>query len=314
MVTLENALLWGAVAIGAAGLAFAFAIVFPGRRVDARRRLQTPDAGGGALAHTATGATTLVTRMVAARPRVQRWAYALERAGIRRPLPEVIIMVGAGVLLGFATGMLVSGPLLGLIFSVVLLLLLIGVVAIRADLRRKKFTDQLDDVLQLLATNLRAGHSMLQALSGLATDIDEPARSELTRAVNEVRVGRDLGEAIEETASRMASEDFAWVAQAVSINRRVGGNLADVLESISVTIRERNQIRRQVRSLSAEGRLSGYILVGMPIVVALILSLLNPLYFEVFTQTAAGLTMLAACVALMTLGSLWLWRLVQVEY
>lgn len=155
---------------------------------------------------------------------------------------------------------------------------------------------------------------MLQALSGLATDIDEPARSELTRAVNEVRVGRDLGEAIEETASRMASEDFAWVAQAVSINRRVGGNLADVLESISVTIRERNQIRRQVRSLSAEGRLSGYILVGMPIVVALILSLLNPLYFEVFTQTAAGLTMLAACVALMTLGSLWLWRLVQVEY
>lgn len=94
----------------------------------------------------------------------------------------------------------------------------------------------------------------------------------------------------------------------------MGGNLADVLDNISVTIRERNQIRRQVRSLSAEGRLSAYILVGMPIVVALLLSMLNPVYFQVFTSTTAGFAMLFACAVLMTLGSLWLWRLIQVEY
>lgn len=313
MVILGDSPVWGAVALLVAGLVVATLLAFPGRRIDVRKRLQA-DRGAGVLAHTASGATTLVTRLVSGRDRAKRWTYALDRAGVRRPLPEVIIILGAGLLFVFALGMLINGVLLGMLFAVMLVLVAVLGVSIRADMRRRRFTDQLDDVLQLLATNLRAGHSLQQSLTALARDIEEPGRSELTRTVNEVRVGRDLGDAIDETAQRMASEDFTWVAQAVNINRRVGGNLADVLDNISVTIRERNQIRRQVRSLSAEGRLSAYILVGMPIVVALLLSMLNPVYFQVFTSTTAGFAMLFACAVLMTLGSLWLWRLIQVEY
>lgn len=314
MVTLADSPLWAAVFLALGGLVVALVLAFPGRNIDVRRRLQAPEPKSGALAHTATGATTLVTRIVARRPRAQRWAYALDRAGIRRSLPEVIIILGAAMLLALALGMLLRGVVLGLLLALMVFLAAFTTVVIRADLRRKKFTDQLDDVLQLLATNLRAGHSLLQSLSALATDIDEPARSELTRTVNEVRVGRDLADAIEETAKRLESEDFTWVAQAVGINRRVGGNLADVLEKISITIRERNQIRRQVRTLSAEGKLSGYILIGMPIGVAVVLSVLSPIYLNVFTGSVAGLVLLGTCVVLMTLGSLWLWRLVQVRY
>lgn len=112
----------------------------------------------------------------------------------------------------------------------------------------------------------------------------------------------------------MDSEDFTWVAQAISIHRRVGGNLSDVLDTISVTIRERNQIRRQVHALSAEGRLSAVILMGLPVAVALLLSIFNPVYLQTFTQSVPGLVMLGVCAVLMTVGGLWLSRLIKVDY
>lgn len=297
-----------------AGLIVAAVMAVPRRQVVARERLHGPSPQGSALERTTRTTTALISRAVGRGGRARSWRYALDRAGIRRDLPDFVLMVGAATLAGVAIGALLGGAWLAVLFGVAVPLLTAVYVAIRADRRKAQFGDQLDDLCQLLATNLRAGHSLVQSLSALAVEVEEPARSELSRAVNQVRVGRDLGDALGETAERMGSADFSWIAQAIAIHRQVGGNLADVLDTVALTIRERNQIRRQARSLSAEGRMSAWVLVGLPILLALALSILNPIYLEVFTQTRIGLLMLLACVVMMSIGSLWLSRLVKVEY
>ncbi len=187
-------------------------------------------------------------------------------------------------------------------------------VNIRSDRRKSAFAEQLDDILTLLASNLRAGHSLPQALDSLSGEIEEPASSEIARAVTQVRVGRDLSDALGDVADRMDSDDFRWITQAISIHRQVGGNLADVLDTVANTIRERGQVRRQVRSLSAEGRLSAYVLIALPFFVVLVLMVINPGYLAVFTTTAIGWVMLAVAAVLLVVGAIWMRATVRVEF
>jgi tight adherence protein B len=137
---------------------------------------------------------------------------------------------------------------------------------------------------------------------------------EFSRVINETRVGRQLGHALEETARRTNSEDFVWVTQAIAINREVGGNLAEVLDGVGYTIRERNQIRRQVKALSAEGRLSAVVLMALPLGVLAFLSITNPAYIARFTESLAGYTMIAAGVFLLIIGGLWLRKVVSLKF
>ncbi|HEX6336355.1 MAG TPA: type II secretion system F family protein, partial [Jiangellaceae bacterium] len=124
----------------------------------------------------------------------------------------------------------------------------------------------------------------------------------------------DLTEALSDVAERMDSDDFRWITQAIAIHRQVGGNLAEVLDTVANTIRERGQVRRQVESLSAEGRLSAYVLIALPFFVVLFLSLVNPGYLAVFTATAIGWAMLAVAGVLLVVGIFWLRATVKVEF
>jgi tight adherence protein B len=137
---------------------------------------------------------------------------------------------------------------------------------------------------------------------------------ELSRVVNETRIGRDLGSSLNDVAQRTQSEDFAWVAQAIEIHREVGGDLAEVLDHVGETIRDRNQIRRQVRALSAEGRMSALVLLALPVVMFFALMLINPTYAQTFTSTVPGYLMIAASIVMLALGSVWLSRLVKPKY
>ena len=130
----------------------------------------------------------------------------------------------------------------------------------RADQRRKKFYEELPDAMQMLAGSLSAGYSLPQALDTVAKDSTGPLGQEVNRALLESRLGLPIEETLEAVAQRMESKDFHWVVMAIRINRRVGGNLAEVLTNVGQTLRERERLRRQVRTLSAEGRLSGWIL------------------------------------------------------
>jgi tight adherence protein B len=115
-------------------------------------------------------------------------------------------------------------------------------------------------------------------------------------------------------AARMRSDDFTWVAQAIAIHREVGGNLAEVLDSVGQTIRERNAIRRQVKALSAEGKLSAVVLMALPFGVTGFLAVANPSYLAKFTQSLAGYAMLAAAALMMAVGAVWLKKTVAIRF
>ena len=279
--------------------------------VDRRRPVAAP--GAGALTNATTQLTAFVDRVLR-RSHAEVHDAVLIRAGVETRLQDFAVMVGAGALVAAAVGDVLSGPLLGLGLAVAVPLVVRFSLGVMAGRRRKAFADQLDDSLQLIASSLRAGHSMLQALASVAREAEKPTSVEFARIINETRVGRQLSHSLDETAARMGSEDFTWVTQAIAINREVGGNLAEVLDGVANTIRERNQIRRQVQALSAEGKLSAYVLMALPFGIAGFLMFSNPAYMTKFTTSLLGYSLIGACVVLLIIGGLWLRKVVSFKF
>ncbi|MGO4228194.1 type II secretion system F family protein [Arthrobacter sp. YAF34] len=238
----------------------------------------------------------------------------LDAAGLKKGPGDYLLMAGAATLvvsvLGFFTGGLFLALLLAILAPVVLYMLLNALVS----RRRRKFDDQVPDTLQMFSGGLRAGHSLLRAIDAAAQENEAPMAEELSRVVNETRIGRDLGDALDEVARRTDNEDFSWIARSVEIHREVGGDLAEVLDHVGETIRDRNQIRGQVRALSAEGRISALVLMALPIVMFVGLTLFNPLYSRVFTSTLPGYLMIAAAALLLVVGGFWLSRLIKPKF
>lgn len=179
--------------------------------------------------------------------------------------------------------------------------------------RQKSMAEQLADVLSILASSLRAGHSFLQALDQVAGEIKEPSAGEFHRVVSEIRLGRSIDDAMVEMADRVGSEDMRWAVMAVNIQRQVGGNLAEVLDIVANTVRERAYVQRQVRVLSAEGRLSIFILAALPFGIFLYLALMNPEYVNVLFTTMIGRLLLLVGGTLMAAGIFVMTRIVRID-
>ena len=308
-------LVYGVAALGIALLIAFYLVLSPGPvRIPLERRRPPTPAGPSSLSGATTTMTGIIDRHLQRRRNVQARVAALERAGIKMRLQDVALLVMAAMLVAAALGVVLAGPLLGLGLALLVPILAKVGVSLRASRRRKMFADQLDDSLQLMASSLRAGHSLLQALNSVAAEAEEPTSVEFSRIINETRVGRELSQALDETALRTNSLDFGWVTQAIAINREVGGNLAGVLDGVSHTIRERNQIRRQVKALSAEGKLSALVLMALPLGVLGFLGVTNPAYIARFTQSLAGYAMIAAGVLLLLVGGLWLRKAVRIQF
>ncbi|WP_347060140.1 type II secretion system F family protein [Blastococcus sp. HT6-30] len=241
-------------------------------------------------------------------------AVALERAGVAMALPDFVLAVGLVATVATVLAALVGGPVLGLLVPLAVFLGARMLLRVRAGRRQAAFADQLDDSLQLMASSLRAGHSILRAMDSVATEAACPTSEEFARIINETRVGRDLTDALDEVADRMGSEDFTWVAQAIAIQREVGGNLAEVLDAVGHTIRERNAIRRQVKALSAEGKLSAMVLMALPFGIIAFISATNPSYLSAFTESLVGYAMLGVAGVMMLVGGLWLKKTVAIRF
>ena len=282
--------------------------------VDRRRPPSLNEAPPSVLSRVTGITTSAITDTLNRHGWTRSIADALDRAGIRLSPADFLVLVGAAGLVAAVLGFLVGGPLLGL------LLLLAAPFGGKAFLglavgkRRRAFANQRDDTLQLLAGSLRAGHSLLRAVDAVSREAQAPASEELARVVNQTRLGRDLNAALDETAERMGNEDFSWVAQAIGIHREVGGDLAEVLDQVGHTVRERNQIRRQVASLSAEGKLSAYILMALPFAVPGIMSLMNPSFFSLMFQKPLGWALLALVVIMLVVGGLWMRKIVSFKF
>jgi tight adherence protein B len=137
---------------------------------------------------------------------------------------------------------------------------------------------------------------------------------ELSRIVNETRIGRDLGESLADVARRTRNEDFLSISQAIEIHREVGGDLAEVLDHLGDTVRDRNQVRGQIQALSAEGRMSALVLMALPVVMFIGLTMFNEMYSRVFTATLPGYFMIAGAVVLLTAGGFWLSQIIKPKF
>lgn len=265
------------------------------------------------LERSASAATAVVGRILRRRG-VPQGTSMLELAAVRMRLQDFVFLILVGSTAGFALGLVLSGPFLGFVLALIAPAFARVWVGMRISRRQKQFADQLDDSLVLMSSNLRAGHSFAQALNSVATETESPTAEEFSRVVNETRVGRPLVDSLRDTAARMESDDFQWVAQAIGINHEVGGNLAEVLDQVAGTIRQRNEIRRLVSTLSAEGRLSGIILVALPFVVTGFLLLTNPGYLAPFTESLLGYALIVLAVIMLIIGSLWMAKTVSIKF
>ncbi|HKA85301.1 MAG TPA: VWA domain-containing protein, partial [Acidimicrobiales bacterium] len=171
-------------------------------------------------------------------------AAALESASISLRPGEFIVLTGIATLVAGLAGLAVGGLLGGIVLAVLVPLVARLIVGHLAERRRAKFAEMLPDTLQLLTSTLRSGYSLLQALDSVAQEAADPARTEFRRVLLEIRVGRDLSEALRALADRMRSPDFGWVVGAIEINREIGGDLAAVLENTAETIRGRQRVYR----------------------------------------------------------------------
>lgn len=183
----------------------------------------------------------------------------------------------------------------------------------RASARTKAFEEQLPEILNLVAGSLRAGWGMLQAIDLVVQETLPPASDEFKRVQTEARLGLPVEEALRAMAERLGSDDFRWAVAAIAIQREVGGNLAEVLDVVAGTIRDRAGLRRQVRALTAEGRLSAGILIGLPFFEFAVLMIVNPTYMSRLFTTSSGLVMAALGGVLLIIGAFWLRKAMAVE-
>ncbi|MFM7270754.1 MAG: type II secretion system F family protein [Actinomycetes bacterium] len=238
----------------------------------------------------------------------------LEQAGMDVRPGEYLLTVG-GIALGlFLLGVLAGGLLLGLMLAVVTAIVAALLVSRRIGKRQEAFADQLEQTLPLLSGSLRAGFSVTQAIDAVARESDSPTADEFRRVVVETRLGRDLDDSLRDLGERVNNPDFLWVVQAIEIHRMVGGDLAEVLDNVFATIRARNAVRRQVRALSGEGRLSAVVLFLLPIVTAMFIQVMNPGYLGALFQSAAGIAMIFFGCLLLGVGAIWTRKIIRVEY
>jgi tight adherence protein B len=238
----------------------------------------------------------------------------LEAAGLNMRVAEfVLISLGSA----FIPPLLVLAITRNLLVTVVVVLL--GVVgpflylSVRASRRQAKFEEQLPSTLQLLAGALQAGHSLQQAVDTVVQEAGDPIAGEFHRVLTEARLGRPLEEAFEAMARRTRSVDFEWTVMAIRLQRQVGGNLAEVLRTVSQTIRDRYSLKRQIKALSAEGRLSSIILSVLPLLLFTALLLLNPVFLKPLFTTPIGLMMMGGSAVLMLFGVFWLKKITDIK-
>ena len=182
----------------------------------------------------------------------------------------------------------------------------------RINRRRKAFEAQLPDAMSLIAGSLSAGHTFLRAIQMMCEESEPPLSEEFRRVVSETQLGDPLVDALERMANRLEVKDLQWVVQAIRIQQTVGGKLADLLHTLAEFIRAREEIRREVLVLTAEGRISAWILGGLPVLLLLAVQTMSPGYMEPMFQ-GWGLAVLAMTGASVAFGVMVILRMVKID-
>lgn len=239
---------------------------------------------------------------------------ALDQANLPlRPGEAIAGIIGLAAIVGLLVMVFQQSPIWGAVAAAVVLAVSVVLVQGVASRHKTKFENQLPDTLNLLSTSLRSGYSLLQAVEAVSAEAPEPTRREFGRAMNETRLGRSPVVALKQVADRMESLDFDWAVLAISIQREVGGNLAEVLQTAADTMLQRNRLRREMKALTAEGRVSAMVLGSLPFFLFLFLFTSRREYLQPMLDSTTGLVALGGAFGLLLLGIFWLSKIVKVD-
>jgi tight adherence protein B len=242
-----------------------------------------------------------------------RFKETLELAEIRMPALHIALWTVVMTLFVMWLLTVVLGSALFAVLGLAVPLVVRALIRRKLERRRKQFAEQLPDNLQVLASALRAGHSFVGALSVVVDDAAEPSRTEFRRVVADEQLGVQLEDAIRTVVRRMDNRDLEQVALVAALQRQTGGSMAEVLERVTDTVRERFELRRLVQTLTAQGRLSRWVVSALPFVLLLAISVINPTYTEPLFTTTGGRLALLFSVVMVSLGSYVIKRIVDIK-
>jgi tight adherence protein B len=314
--------------LGAAAIFLAFATVFtiislrprtaqgtskwstltPSSEARARKKGKTP------LSLIAESATALAEQSLNRGDRFRSVNAALERAGVAFRPGEFLVLVISAALAAAAIGFLLINAVFGLLFGGIVVLLVPAWLSSKAAKRSAAFNEQLGATLQLMSSSLRAGYGLLQSVDAVAEEAPSPTAEEFQRIKVETHLGRDLDEALQAASDRVNSEDFRWIAEAIQIHRQIGGDLAEILDAVNETIRDRTRIRRRIKALSAEGRISAVVLSLIPVALAIVISIINPAYIGELPATCLGQGLIVGGIIAWVIALMWMRRIVRLVF
>ncbi|MCU1351282.1 MAG: putative type secretion system integral rane subunit [Acidimicrobiales bacterium] len=237
----------------------------------------------------------------------------LERADLPLRAAEALFFYGAGAAVVSLLGLVLTGIMPALLITMFAVMMPPAILKYLAGRRVKKFLAQLPDMLQLLAGSLRAGYSLMQGVEAVSQEVQEPMGKELRRVITEARLGRPVEDSLDAVAERMASKDFAWAVMAIRIQREVGGNLAELLLTVGETMVQRDRLRRDVASLTAEGKISAIVLGLLPVGLGAVMWVINPVYMNPLISTGMGKIMLGVAVTSALIGFAWMKKTITIE-
>lgn len=286
-----------------------------GLRVVDRRGAGVPARSGSLpTAQLTERAIELVARVPKPAGFEQRLQARIDRAAWPMRADEFIVLTIASGLLGALLVAAFTGrTAIGVLGGIAGLPLPWLIMSRQVDRRRVAFVEQLPGTLVILAGSLRGGYGLQQAIDAVVRESDDPTSAEFARVLAETRLGLPLEAALEGMAERLDSPDLRWVVMAIAIQKEVGGNLAELLTTVAATMRARGNLRRQIQTLSAEGRLSARVIGAMPALVIAALTIINLDYVQILFVDPRGRLLLVIALGLLVTGALWLRQLVRIE-
>lgn len=253
-------------------------------------------------------------RLLARRGFAASIATDLARANLSLTVAEYLALCLGLALAGFLIGYMIGrNPAFSVLLGLICAFLPQFFVSRRQSTRLNAFNRQLPDVLERLVGSLRAGYGLSQAVEWVAKQMPDPAGGEFGRVVREMQLGRSLAQALDSMVRRLDSDDLALIVTAIQIQYEVGGSLADILETVAETIRERVRIQREIKVLTAQQRFSGYILIALPIGLAVFLYIMNPEYEGRLFEPGPTLCIPIGAAIMMLIGYLIMRRIIQIE-
>jgi tight adherence protein B len=228
----------------------------------------------------------------------------LERADLPLRAGELLALcAGAAVFFGLLAAVTAAPALVILVVMAVASSLPLGFVSFKAAQRIRQFENQLPDLLITIAASLKAGHSFRQGIQSVVDEGADPAAKEFRRVLTETQLGKSMDNALGDLADRVGSKNLTFVINAVTIQRQIGGSLAGLFDLVADTVRQRQQFMRKVKSLTAMGRMSAYVLVALPIFIAIVVTLMNPVYMAPLYHTPSGQKLVGAGITMILIGS-----------